>query len=103
MVRYDVTVQRPGTLEQTLTQFFEPELAKWLLTEMEQNREKALAGKKVIIPLSSSVRYHFQCVHAFCICTLQRQPHFGDFLSDISCMVRRSILMASCLRRTVQL
>lgn len=46
--RYDVTSQKPSGLEQTFAEFFEPELAQWLLIEMEQNRKRKLAASKVI-------------------------------------------------------
>ncbi|CAL8471490.1 g11032 [Coccomyxa elongata] len=44
MLSYDV--QKGSALNQTFADFFEPELATWLLTEMEQNRNKTLAAGK---------------------------------------------------------
>lgn len=62
--RYEVGGQKRSALDQTFADFFEPELAKWLLTEMEQNRNRTIAASKVI---SVSWNQHHICIdwHSF--------------------------------------
>lgn len=44
--RYDVGAAQ-SSLQGALAEFFHPDLAAWLLTEMAQNRDRALGAKKV--------------------------------------------------------
>ena len=45
--RYDAGGAQ-SSLQGALAEFFHPDTAAWLLTEMAQNRDKALGAKKVL-------------------------------------------------------
>jgi hypothetical protein len=65
-------------MEQAMSEFFEPELLEWLLVEMEQNRDKALAACKV-----GRTTYPLQIMQwAWCCMPSSPTDHWGHCCNE---------------------
>ena len=76
--RYDASA-KGSSLESALSEFFDADLAQWLLTEMAQNRDKAVGAKKVRggVPCSYTAVPSTRCMHVQYspACTVLRCAH----------------------------